>query len=517
MFKIKSQKPLQRRTLLLISIPVLLITVGALFVLGHLITKNSEDFNKDIAKKAFYKKQKALQNEFIRLDQQLNILHDLVQTGTTDEIKQKLDVLNDIDKNAQLVESNWFLDYDTEAQPAYSYGHPKEMEHADILDQLNKQIQRPKKLERIISFNDSLLWVVMGQIQLESGRKRQYGFTVNLQKLHQYLANIDESNTNYAYIFTPDGTCIFHPEIEKIGKNVFDFAGIKPTDTLMDRSFNNPPVILSQYLKMEVIHFVSPFKTQNFEGYICVNYPKINSDELNNEVKKYTSLIFITSVSLILFVFYLFNQANKKAYRERELLAVENEKFNKEKALTQLQQLKNQINPHFLFNSLNSLYMLIDLNKEDAKNFTLNLSKIYRYLITPPETNMVPLQDELNFVHEYISLQKSRFSEELRFELISEFQDITQLCIPYLALQITIENALKHNIATLEQPLLIQLLVQQDKVVVTNNLQKKQTSSDSESFGLKYLQTIYQFYECESFKIEIKNNHFVCTLPLIKC
>lgn len=515
MFNIKSPKPLQRRTLLLISVPVLLITVGALFVLGHLITKNSEDFNKDIAKKAFLKKQQALQNEFIRLDQQLNIVHDLVQAGTTEQITQKLEVLNQIDKNAQLVDSNWFLDYDTEAQPAFSYGHPNEIEHVDILDQVSRQIQRPKKLERIITFNDSLLWVVSGQIKLESGRKRQYGFTVNLQKLHQYLVNIDESTPNYAYIFTADGTCIFHPEIEKIGKNVFDFAGITPADTLMNRSFNDPPVILSQYLKMEVIHFVNPFKTLNFSGYICVNYPKINSDELNDEVKKYTSLIFITSVSLILFVFYLFNQANKKAYRERELLAVENESIHKEKALTQLQLLKNQINPHFLFNSLNSLYMLIDLNKSEAKKFTLNLSKIYRYLIDPPQKNMVPLQDELNFIHEYISLQKSRFSEELRFEITYTSEDISQLSIPYLALQITIENALKHNIATLEQPLLIQIIVQQDKVIVINNLQKKQIPSESESFGLKYLQTIYNYYDCILFKIEIKNEQFICTLPLI--
>ncbi|MCP1996954.1 histidine kinase [Flavobacterium sp. HSC-61S13] len=517
MFKITSQKPLRRRTLLLISIPILLITVGALFVLGHLITKNSEDFNKDIAKKAFYKKQKALQNEFIRLDQQLDIVHDLIQTGTTEEIKEKLNVLNNIDKNAQLVDSNWFLDYDTEAQPAYSYGDPNEIDHADILEQLNRQIKRPQKLERIISFNDSLLWVVMGQIQLESGRKRQYGFTVNLQKLHHYLSNIDESNTNYAYIFTADGTCIFHPEIEKIGKNVFDFAGISPADTVMDRTFNNPPIILSQYLKMDVIHFVSPFKTQNFEGYICVNYPKINSDELNNEVKKYTSLIFITSVSLILFVFYLFSQANKKAYRERELLAVENEKFSKEKALTQLQQLKNQINPHFLFNSLNSLYMLIDLNKKDAQNFTLHLSKIYRYLITPPVENIVPVQDELNFIQEYISLQQSRFSEELRFEIEQESDDISHACLPYLALQITVENALKHNIATLETPLLIRIIIKSDKVLVINNLQKKNTPSDSESFGLKYLQTIYQFYDCHDFKVSIENEHFICILPLIKC
>lgn len=511
------KKPIERRTLLLISIPILLITVIALFVLSQLITQNSQDINTDIAKKTFFKRNKALENEFIRIDEHKTLLYNIVSKNDGKALKDKLEILNEISRTNFLIGNNWFIEVDSTKQLLNSYNRSTGVESTAEFTQQIINYTEKKETETLLTYQDSLYWIIYDKISMPTGKEKIYGYTINLQKLHEYLSTIDASTPNYAYIFDKKGVCLFHPEIKLIGKNVFDFANLTPTDTLIDKNFKNPPVVISEFLNIDVIRFVNIFQSQNFNGFICVNFPKVNSDEIIAEVKTYTSLIFVTTVFIILFIFYLFDQANRKAYKEKELLAVENEKFHKEKALTQLQQLKNQINPHFLFNSLNSLYMLIDLDKKNAQNFTLNLSKIYRYLISPPAENLVPLQEELNFIREYISLQQSRFSEELRFEIAQESDNISHACLPYLALQITVENALKHNIATLENPLLIRIIIHNDKVLVINNLQKKNTPSDSESFGLKYLHTIYQFYDCDHFKVSIENEHFICVLPLIKC
>ncbi len=147
--------------------------------------------------------------------------------------------------------------------------------------------------------------------------------------------------------------------------------------------------------------------------------------------------------------------------------------MHKAEVINQLQQLKNNINPHFLFNSLNSLYMLIGINKENAQKFTMNLSKIYRYLIVPPKENIVPVSKEIDFIQKYMELLKSRFDEELIFQLIINDPESVKKRIPYLSLQIVTENAIKHNVATIDQPLEITIEVEEKGITVKNTYQPK--------------------------------------------
>ena len=158
--------------------------------------------------------------------------------------------------------------------------------------------------------------------------------------------------------------------------------------------------------------------------------------------------------------------------------------------------------------------MLIDINQDTAQKFTLNLSKTYRYLITPPEDNIVDLNDEITFIQKYITLQQLRFSKEIHFELINKNEEHNDKKIPYLALQITVENALKHNIATTENPLLIQIIIERDYIVVTNNYNPKKSHQQGELFGLKYLQSIYKYYNKPDFIARQEGDTFVCILPL---
>jgi len=239
-------------------------------------------------------------------------------------------------------------------------------------------------------------------------------------------------------------------------------------------------------------------------------------------IRKYSTWIYSITTVMLLLIFYLFSYANRRAYKEKGIaikeknkLLVAHEKIIKEKALIQLQQLKEQINPHFLFNSLNSLYMLVGSDVKTAQKFTLNLSRIYRYLIDPPEKNIVPLKEELLFIEKYIFLQQTRFKEELFFSIKIEDESALEKFVPYLAFQIVVENAIKHNMATGEKPLTTTITIKEDCVVITNNLQKKTVGEPSTKFGLNYLNSIYKYYSKTDFTASEKEDNFVCILPLI--
>lgn len=136
-------------------------------------------------------------------------------------------------------------------------------------------------------------------------------------------------------------------------------------------------------------------------------------------------------------------------------------------------------------------------------------------MIDPPEKNIVPLKDELLFIEKYIFLQQTRFKEELIFSIKIEDQEALEKFIPYLAFQVVVENAIKHNMATQENPLTTEILIQKDQVIISNNLQKKAHSEPSTNFGLKYLSSIYTFYSRTNLQTSEKDGNFVCILPLI--
>ena len=126
------------------------------------------------------------------------------------------------------------------------------------------------------------------------------------------------------------------------------------------------------------------------------------------------------------------------------------------------------------------------------------------------------VKKELDFIAQYMDLHKSRFSEELIFDLQIEDSKSLEKNIPYLALQIVVENAIKHNIATIDQPLTINIVVKSDLIIVKNTFQKKSKSLDNEKFGLNYLQKIYHFYQVNNFLTKVENEEFICFLPYIE-
>jgi two-component system LytT family sensor kinase len=202
-------------------------------------------------------------------------------------------------------------------------------------------------------------------------------------------------------------------------------------------------------------------------------------------------------------------------YDRWKLSILETEKLRRENVESQLEGLKNQVNPHFLFNSLNTLAYIIPENPEQGVKFVQKLSKVYRYILEISDQKLIKLEEELNFLQAYNFLLKERFGEnlEIRIEVPEEYR--RQKIVP-LSLQILFENAIKHNIISSEQPLLIELDIEGGKVCVKNNLQRKTQVMHSTGMGLQNIKNRYAYFTEEEVLVSTADAHFSVCLPLVK-
>jgi hypothetical protein len=194
--------------------------------------------------------------------------------------------------------------------------------------------------------------------------------------------------------------------------------------------------------------------------------------------------------------------------------AVDNmKKLREEKLIFQYETLKSQVNPHFLFNSLNSLSSLIRKDPDLSEQFIQKLSSVYRYILDNREKELVPLATELDFVNNYFYLQKIR--DEDKIILKNELKETEKLEVLPVSLQLLVENALKHNAATRKQPLEITIHSEGlDKLVVRNNLQKKMQFNDSSKIGLKNLNERSRLILKREIEIQETDDEFVVKIPV---
>lgn len=190
------------------------------------------------------------------------------------------------------------------------------------------------------------------------------------------------------------------------------------------------------------------------------------------------------------------------------------ERLEKEKSQVQFDNLKNQLNPHFLFNALTSLNGLIFENQKLASEFLQQLSKVYRYVLQHSDRNFVSLKTELDFIRNYIQLAETRFSGALKINLKIAAQSEEQAIVP-VTLQVLIENAIKHNIIDKDKPLVIDLVTVGDYLVVSNNLQIRKTVESSNKQGLERLKSLYSFLTDKPVIIEPAADRFSVKVPLI--
>ena len=181
----------------------------------------------------------------------------------------------------------------------------------------------------------------------------------------------------------------------------------------------------------------------------------------------------------------------------------------------ELQLVKSQINPHFLFNNLNVLSALVMKNNAEANRFIEAFSKVYRYILANHDKEMVPLKTELDYLQPYIFLLEKRFGEGLTITIHVPPTYREYFIIP-AALQMLIENAIKHNIVSKNKPLHINIYSNDDEnIIVTNNLQEKQLVEKSTEFGLQNIVKRYELVTYKKVKIEKAKDNFTVEIPLL--
>jgi len=177
--------------------------------------------------------------------------------------------------------------------------------------------------------------------------------------------------------------------------------------------------------------------------------------------------------------------------------------------------LKSQVNPHFLFNCFNTLSSLIQEDKEEAEHFLDELSKVYRYLLKNNEDSISTLEKEVAFIGSYFQLLKTRYGDALQLNIDID-KRYHKYQVPSLSLQLLVENAVKHNIVSRQQPLTIEIFTTAgNKLVVNNNLQKKQLNGKSSRIGLNNIQLKYQLMGQKGFQVVEGKNNFMVVLPLL--
>ena len=188
-------------------------------------------------------------------------------------------------------------------------------------------------------------------------------------------------------------------------------------------------------------------------------------------------------------------------------------KFAEENLIFQNQTLKNQINPHFLFNSLNTLSSLVVSAPAIAEKFINKLSSIYRYILENSPKDKVPLALELAFINDYFYLHQIRDEDKIALDI--NITNAEKYEIMPVSLQLLIENALKHNMATRERPLKMSIYLEGDFIVVKNNLQKMASQIASAQTGLKNLSERVRFTTGKVLIVEETVNDYIVKIPLI--
>ncbi|WP_460971322.1 sensor histidine kinase [Spirosoma migulaei] len=209
---------------------------------------------------------------------------------------------------------------------------------------------------------------------------------------------------------------------------------------------------------------------------------------------------------LTLGMFYVYSQ-----WHDRQ---TENEQLKREALQQQYDALKDRVNPHFLFNSLNSVSSLIGEDPAHAERFVDQLSRVYRYMLQANTHSLVPLESELDFLAIYTDLLRVRYGSSLRLEpCISP--DCRRGQLPPLTLQTLIDNAIKYNAMTPARPLVIQVEAQGDRLLIRNNLQRKTIRVETSSTGLSTLMDNYRLLGLPKPVAEETATQFIVSLPLL--
>jgi len=266
--------------------------------------------------------------------------------------------------------------------------------------------------------------------------------------------------------------------------------------------------IASFLVSIIVIFLLRIFEDVLVEGSLFSAF--LNNEEMSNYL---VAIIVTFFVTLAFHAFYFY-----KAYTENK---VKEQKVIAGTASAQFESLKNQIDPHFLFNSLNVLSSLIEENPDNAQRFTTSLSKIYRYVLEQKDKELVPVEEELAFAKTYMNLLKMRFENSITFDLptdedwIASSLSMAEAKVVPLSLQLLLENTIKHNVVSETKPLHIKIYFENSYLIVENNLQKKEILQERKGVGLQNIVNRYALISERKVLVEETQTEFKVKIPIL--
>jgi two-component system, LytTR family, sensor kinase len=249
----------------------------------------------------------------------------------------------------------------------------------------------------------------------------------------------------------------------------------------------------------------------NFLGYLfdCVifNEPDNNRFGVDMMISTNSAAVFCTIMVMAIYESVYFMHELRGSVEQAESL-------KRERLKAQLNALRTQVNPHFLFNNLNTLSSLIPENPEHAVDFVQELSKVYRYILEVKDEKTILLKDELEVFNAYTFLLQTRFDKNLEVNIHIPKEKLEKKIVP-LSLQILMENAIKHNIVSSDKPLQINLFTENGSLVISNNLQIKNQLNESTGIGLENIRNRYKMICERTIKVTESETNFTVSIPLI--
>jgi len=301
-----------------------------------------------------------------------------------------------------------------------------------------------------------------------------------------------------------------HDYIASILITVLVWEGNTLLDKLLDRYIRwekNPKKRLLLQFPLTIVYSAGMI----FVAMIAYNKYVCHLPEHTKQTFMMTSLVIGVLISIILAAVKI----GAQFFTKWKTSLVEVEHYKAETLQAQLQNLKNQINPHFLFNNLSVLSSLVYKDQDKAVSFISQLSKVYRYLLDNKETELVTLENELTFIKSYTFLLKIRFDESIQFNY--EIADEAKfLMLPPMALQILIENAIQHNECSSEYPLTVSIKADKSSLVVSNNLRLRTNEEPGSKTGLKNIKERYSYFTERIVEITATSEKFEVSIPLLK-
>lgn len=483
-----------RKNLIFIGLLLLLIFVGAVWMVGIQIDKAATRMHSAMVQEVGKYRSELIRQDFDRTEElRENVQAFLEKKGYNKE--ELTELLEGLVKMDNKITRAWFVaggDYVVCTNEPGGRGTI----WADTL--------LSKDGSGLYKDNRGKYWSLRGHCQGVN-----YGFDIYLSDLHAYFSVVVPAKRNYIYILNEAGIYITYPDEKQVGKQLSDSRELKRIKTVIRDNKELQMAGFSNYLLLPVDKVYYPISVGTEKWVVVVNVLQLDNQEAMEHFHRYALLIAVFTVLIFSVLLAISQYKWRKEYDLRRKVEQEALELN-------LQQLKNQLNPHFLFNALNSLSALITTDPALAEEFVLKLSKVYRYVLEKRNETLASVKEELDFTRHYYFLQKIRFGEQLVLNIEEEIKTVDGT-IPAMSLQLLLENAIKHNEITRLHPLRIRIYLSGDALVVENSYcPRSGESRDSMGIGLENIQKIYAYYSQERFQYSVENGLFICKLPILK-